>query len=394
MIDLLIDIVLAALMLLAINGYGRSLRRVVRMTFWGRAADLAFSLAFGLAFVTTLLFGISLLGWLRPSAGGVLLLGGLVLTVLHYQSLHDDIKAVLIVLGNVWRGSWFMKAALGVFLAFVLVNLFGDLAPPLEGDTTHQYLVVPRDWVAEGRYIQPTHIWASTLPGNMMQLSAWALLLRDSYPLATLITGFGMSLFFALSVYALARLVIGPQAAFLAIVAIYTMPDAAYLAQSAKVDMGWAFFEALALAAFFRWMTLHSDDETENAASWLILAGLCIGWAAGSKNQTFISIALLGLWILLRAILRRTHLSTVGAKFGTAIKDGFAFGLPRPDRGLALLSIQRNRAAQPVLSGLCFTIRGVARRDSLPSQRVGDGGLLSVDGRRILHQPVERLARP
>ncbi len=337
MIDLLLDVLIAGLVLLAIYGVGRSLRPLLPFEFWSRSADLAYALAVGLAVMTTTLFVASLVGLLVPAVGWGLLAIGLVLAALQYRQLIEDFQAFWQAIKKGWNAPWLVKIALLLGVVFALVNLIADLAPPVEGDTVHQYLLLPRYWVEAGRYVQPPQIWAATLPGNMMMMSAWALLLRDSYSLATLVTGFGMSLFFALGVYALAREYFGQGVAALAAVVIYTMPDAAYLAQSAKVDMGWAFFEVLALAAFFRWVdltqvsprklattpqsSLHEDlpplqggrvqpDGCAGGKSgcapthWLILAGACLGLAAGSKNQAMISVALLGSWAVLHQIWR------------------------------------------------------------------------------------------
>ena len=304
MIDLALDVLTAAWMLLAIYGMGRALRRLVRLPLWSHAADLAYTFAFGLGAVVTLLFALALIGWLRPLAGWLLLVGGVLLAAWQHRSLLADLRALAEVGRWGLAASWFVKAAALIALAFALLNLIADLAPPIEGDTVHQYLLVPRYWVEAGRYIQPTHIWASTLPGNMMMLSAWALLLRPGYSLATLITGLGMSALLALGVYALARLHYGRGVAALAAVVIYTVPDVGYLAQSAKVDLGWAFFETLALAAFFRWLRFPADEEALGRW-WLVLAGLCLGLAAGSKTQTLISVGLLGGWIALRQARRR-----------------------------------------------------------------------------------------
>ncbi|MGF1503524.1 MAG: glycosyltransferase family 39 protein [Anaerolineae bacterium] len=310
---MILDLLLAALVLLAIYGVGRALRRFVPLGFWGRGSDLAFALAFGLGALTLLLFGFSLLGLLRPWLGWLLIIIGVGLAVLHWRALLEDAAAAANALRSIWQGGWFAKAVLLIMVGFVLTNLLADLAPPVEGDSVHQYLLLPTVWVEEGRYVQPTHIWAATLPGSMMMLSAWGLLLRDSFSLATLITCFGMSLFFALGVYALARRFVPQGAAMLASAAAYTMPDAAYLAQSAKVDMGWALFEALTLAALFRFF--DEDDDPR----WLVLSGVMLGLAAGSKNQVPLSIALLGLWLVGRMLVQHG--------IGRALRSGFTFGL-------------------------------------------------------------------
>ncbi len=320
MIDLLTDLVLAALILLAIYGVGRTLRPLVGLKAWCRAADLAFALALGLGTLVTALFVLALLGLLLPAMGWGLVVLGVALAAAHIRNLRQDVTAIWLLVGQLRGASWFVRLAALLATCFLIMNLAADLAPPIEGDTVNQYLLVPREWVAAGRYIQPAYIWASTLPGNMMMLSAWALLIRPSFSLATLVTGFGMSLFLCLSIYALSRLYFGRAAAALAMVAAYTMPDAGYLAQSAKVDMGWAFFEVLALAAFLHWLD-RRDSGAARADGWLIVAGVCLGWAAGSKNQTLISIALLGIWLVARLIRRRDWrgLARNSAAFGIAI---------------------------------------------------------------------------
>jgi 4-amino-4-deoxy-L-arabinose transferase-like glycosyltransferase len=316
MIDLLLDLLLTVLIGLAIYGLGRSVRTSIRLPFWSRAADLACALGFGLGAYTLLLFGLGLLGLFYPLVGWILLIGGVGLTFgLHRQALREDLLAVATTLRQSWDQGGFSRVWLALLAAMILINLSGDLAPPVEGDTVHQYLLTPRLWVEAGRYYQPTHIWAASLPGSMMMLSGWALLLRPSFSLASLVTGLLMSLFFALAVYALGRRFLPSGAALLAVMAVYTMPDAAYLAQSAKVDMGWIFFETLCLAAYFAWM--DSEDEGERRR-WLILAGLWLGWAAGSKNQTYISIALLGIWLLGHSLIK--------AGFVKAIQNGLTFG--------------------------------------------------------------------
>jgi 4-amino-4-deoxy-L-arabinose transferase-like glycosyltransferase len=344
MIDLLLDLLIAGLVLLAIYGTGRALRPLLPFDFWSRSADLAYALGLGLAVMTTTLFIVSLIDLLIPLVGWILLIIGLALAGWQYRQLIADATAFWQAVKQGIGASWLVKIALLLGVIFALVNLIADLAPPVEGDTVHQYLLLPRYWVDAGRYFQPTHIWAATLPGNMMMLSAWALLLRDSFSLATLITGFGMSLFFALGVYALARAYFGRGAAALAAVAITTMPDAAYLAQSAKVDMGWAFFEVLTLAAFFKWLDLTQvsisrgarpcaptrgfisdegrlQDRVAHPDRWLILAGACLGLAAGSKNQALISVALLGSWLILHQAIRGDWRGLIRASlaFGGAI---------------------------------------------------------------------------
>ncbi|GAB4478111.1 MAG: hypothetical protein Kow00124_22070 [Anaerolineae bacterium] len=332
MLDLLIDLLITSVILLAIYGAGSGLRPLLPLRPPNRPTELAIRLALGLGAITTLLFGLALIGWLIPIAGWTLLGVGLLLALRHIRPLATDMKAAYQVVRETLRQSGFAWVLLGLTLAFVLVNLVADLAPATEADTVQQYLLLPRYWVDSGHYTQPAHIWAATLPGNMMMLSAWALLLRPAnFALPQLVTGFGMSLFFMLGVYTLARLYYERGAALFAVSAAYVMPSVGYLATSAKVDMGWAFFETLTLLAFFRWLDLTVDSEKaplheDPPLMWLALAGLCLGWAIGSKNQPF-SIPLLGLWLVIHLAARRRWRSLWNSAlvFGLAV---LAAGFP------------------------------------------------------------------
>jgi hypothetical protein len=300
MIDTLIDIGLAGVMLLAIYGVGCAVWRLVPLRAWSASADLALALASGIGTISTVLFALALIGMLRVWAAWGIVIIGIGLALWQWRAIRDDARSALRVVRDAWGASWFGRAALMIAAIFILMNVVGDLVPPLEGDTVHQYLLTSREWAAVGRYVQPAHIWASTLPGNMMMISAWALVLGGTFSLAALVIGFGFSLFFAAAVYALARQYFEPIPALLGAIVAYTMPDVGYLAQSAKVDMGWAFFEVLALAAFFRWMDASRPISSDAGWDWLGASGALLGLAAGSKNQTFISIALLGAWLVLR----------------------------------------------------------------------------------------------
>ncbi|NDJ51535.1 MAG: hypothetical protein GYB68_00450 [Chloroflexi bacterium] len=305
MLTLLLDFVLTLAILLAIYGIGRLIRPLVRLDFWSHAAEMAVTFALGLGTSATILFVAALLGGLVPLTAWIMLASGLLIHTVKYRALVQDAEHIGNALRGLWQGPPIVRGVLLVGIAFVLMNLIADFAPPMEGDTTHQYLLTVRYWVDSGRNYQPTHIWASPLPGNILFMSAWGLLLNDSFSLASLISGWGMSLLFALSVYSLARLYFDRGVAALAALIAYSMPDTIYLAQSAKVDMGWAFFEVLALAFFFRWIDVSKPDTGDEGLPWLILSGVFIGLAAGSKNQTYISIALLGTWLIMRGVLRR-----------------------------------------------------------------------------------------
>jgi len=298
MLNSLLNLGLLALGALALYGLGAAIFRATRLTLWAVSARLAYALAFGLGALVLALYVLGLVGWLTPLAGWTLLAIGLALLPLSAPLTREVIGALRARARQMRGAHWGVWALVGLFAVQAGLHVVADLAPPLEGDTVTSYLLTPRYWVEAGRYWQPSHLWAATLPGNMMMLSAWGLLLHG-YSLSTLLTGFLMSLYLPLAVYALARIHFGARAGLLAATVIFLMPDATYLAESGKVDLGWAFFEALALAALLRWST-----EDTPAPRWLVLAGVCSGLAVGSKIQAVQSLPFLAGWIVVVGLRR------------------------------------------------------------------------------------------
>ncbi len=332
MLPIVADVTLLLLMMAALYGYGVMLRVRVPLNFWNRAAGLAFTYGFGTALTATMLFAASLLGLYQPWLAWGLLISGLSLMVLYWEILAQDLQALWGLLRKALHMPWYVRVLLLLAVVWGLLNLLGGIAPPTEGDTVHQYLLLPRYWVEAGQYVQPTHIWAATLPGNAMLLSGWGLLLRPSFSTATLLVAFGASLMVAVALYALARLFFNQISSLLAVVFLYTMPDAAYLAQSGKVDMLWALFEILALTAFLRWFTLAgaAGNETREGWRWLLFAGLFAGLAAGTKVQAFISVLLLMLWLVVFSVVRgqfRRLAQRLALFLGLTATGGFPFYL-------------------------------------------------------------------
>lgn len=332
MFAILSDLILVLFMALAVYGFGMPIRLRVPITFWNTAAAVAFTFGFG-AFVTaSVLFALSLVGLFTAAVGWSLLIIGLLLTTLHLRTLRSDLISAWNLAKQAARQPWLFRILLLLGVAWVLLNIIGDIAPPNEGDTVHQYMLLPRYWVEAGRYVQPTHIWAATLPGNAMLIAGWAMLLSPSFSVATLLVAFGSSIMVAIALYALARLYFNPMVGLMAVVFFYTMPDAAYLAQSGKVDMLWALFEILALASFLKWFSEAGAEGVESREGWrwLLLAGLFAGIAAGTKIQAFISVLLLTLWLIVFSVVRgqpQQLAKRVAVFLGLTVAGGFPFYL-------------------------------------------------------------------
>jgi len=298
------------------------------------SARLAYTLAFGLGAAVMVLFGLGLFAMLTPLAAWALLLGGLALLPLSLPLIHEAVVALRFRAGQMKSAHWGLWALVGLCAIQAVMHAVADLAPPLEGDTVTQYMLTARYWADAERYWQPDHVWASPLPGHLMMLSTWGILLRRplggsplyGFSLASLLAGFLMSLFLPLAIYALARTHYGGRVGLVAAAILFLMPDATYLAESGKVDLGWAFSEALALASLLHW-SLTPDPSQEphprpfsileggarGEVSWLIVGGAMTGLALGSKSQAVLSLPFLAGWIAVIAWRRGGAVGTLRA---------------------------------------------------------------------------------
>ena len=121
----------------------------------------------------------------------------------------------------------------------------------------------------------------------MMMLSALGLLMSSDV-ISQFLTGFLMVAMVAGAIYVLGRRYFSFGAAVCAATFFYLIPEVyRFLVRSAKVDLGWAFFEVLALTALFAWR------EQREHPRWLVLAGVFSGLALGTKYIALINLLLI-----------------------------------------------------------------------------------------------------
>jgi len=159
--------------------------------------------------------------------------------------------------------------------AFGVVYFLSCLAPPIDGDTLHSYLHVPRQFVDAARIINLPYEVHANVPLNIQMLSAMALLVSGD-ELAQLVAGFTMLAGCCLILLVLGRRYLNVHAGLLASLLFASMICVSSLAPTAKVNLGWAFFELASLYCLARWWS------GEQLRSWLLLAGLLAGLALGT----------------------------------------------------------------------------------------------------------------
>ena len=175
------------------------------------------------------------------------------------------------------------------------LNFLSCLAPVLGNDPLVYHLALPKAYLREGSlfYLPLTH-WG--YPQLIEMLYTWAFLVSDP-PLAQLIHwSFGLLTVFALIQFGKRHLSL--KTGVLAAVLFYSMIMVPSLSVYADTDLGFAFFQWMALYAFVNWT--HSDSRRD-----LMASAMFAGFAAGCKYPGALCIPVLLLAVLVRCLTRR-----------------------------------------------------------------------------------------
>lgn len=289
----MVEILLMVWIFLASFGSGAFFLRLFPNSYF-MLDHFVFSTGLGFGSITLIMMILGFLGlWYTP----VIYILLIILTLIGLANIksligrirYQDIK-------RTWGSCSKFSVLIGlILLGHVLVNLIGDLAPPVNGDTIGGYLVWPKLWVQNhGIYEIHDRPW-SFMPANTQMLSSLGLLLKND-ALSQLLVGFLMSVLGCLTVYGIARKHFANEASLLAAAIFYCTPVIIWLSYSAKVDLVMAFFELLALYAFVNFF--YEEDE-KRAFNWVLLSAVFCGFSIGTKLFAFSSV-IIGFGVVIR----------------------------------------------------------------------------------------------
>lgn len=185
---------------------------------------------------------------------------------------------------------WAIYLALG---GFAIVYLLSTMAPPLDGDTLHSYLDIPRQYLDAGGIIPLPYELHATLPMNIQMLSALALIVAGD-EVAQMLAGFTMATGAALVIFILGRRHLSREIGMLAALLFYSTNVVQGLVPTTKVNLGWAFFDLLAVYAVCRW----AFDQVPRDC-WILAAGVFSGIALGTQYPAGFTSVLLALAIVM-----------------------------------------------------------------------------------------------
>jgi hypothetical protein len=301
--------VLAALLVIAL-GVGRRLLRAV--PFEGGLEEGLFATALGLGLLAYATLALGLTGLLGRPALVALLTAAAALT---WREIVAMLAGALQGVRR-WRDVPPSRSeTLGLVLGTTLVaaEIVMVFAPPVGGDQTKYQLVYPRLWAEAHRLVATPWSFWGYLQYLMNMLFTAAFVLRGDVLARLLNDAFGVLL--AFTVFALGRRVFSRQTGVWAALLFVTMPLTATLMIRAWVEFTLTAYAVLAVIALLGW-------RRSGARTWLALAAVMAGFAAGTKLIGLLVPALIGLAVLAH-VVRRGGAAALGAGLTTLV----AFGL-------------------------------------------------------------------
>ena len=231
--------------------------------------------------------------------------------------------------------------------AILAVELLLCLAPPVSRDALIHHLAIPKLWIRHGGWFETPWAQFSYFPMNVDLLYLVSLMFgNDALPaLIHLLFGWGTGYL----VYRYLRDREGRAWGLLGLLVFASTPMVIRLSVTAYVDLGLVFFTTASVLAYLHWR-----DDGYGEAKWLILSAACMGLAAGTKYNAFIS------WIFLNGAVCFLYARDTGKQL-QAVRWGGLFFLV----ALAVVSpwliknlILKGNPVYPLMDGLFTFIHG------------------------------------
>ncbi|HMH50838.1 MAG TPA: phospholipid carrier-dependent glycosyltransferase [Candidatus Acidoferrum sp.] len=290
---------------LTVLAYAVGRRLTARLPFGSAAESIALSITLGLGTLAMLTFALGLLGLLQRWAVGGVLLAAL---AVGWPALPGRLS-VLSALAALERKP--ALVVLGGFAAAVVVPLVMlALYPPLAGDATSFHLAAPKLHIAAERVHLTPYLRFPIFP--MLNEMLFALMLLFAGDVAAQLVQCLTMLLVALLLYAWGDALRSPAGGLWAAALWLGSPLVVTFGTIAFIDSGLTLFVTASAYAFFKWM---SEGGTRG---WLLLSGVCAGFAAGAKYSALFFVAVFGLAVAYRSARERrwTPLLTFGLAAG------------------------------------------------------------------------------
>ncbi len=184
--------------------------------------------------------------------------------------------------------------------------------PPVSRDALTHHLFVPRLYLEHGEIYEIPTIPFSYYPMNLDLLYMIPLYLGND--ILPKYIHFSFALLTALLIYKYLKTRISKNYGLLGALFFLSIPIIVKLSITVYVDLGLMFFSTAALLLLLRWL------RNEYRLRYLLLAGICCGFAAGTKYNGLVTLFLLSLFTPVLYIRSRQ-----GARGSSGKAIGYAF---------------------------------------------------------------------
>jgi hypothetical protein len=268
------NLALGALTWMGAAGWGCALRRRLAGAGSPCAECFVLNAALGFGMLSLALLALAAAGLYTPTVlrwtWGAGVLGGGTLCWLSWYQVREE-------LGERRPGGPLVWAVWALIAFIAAGNLLAALAPEVFYDSLVYHLALPQLYLLRGGLsATPENIY-SGLPMGVQMLYGMALSLSGDDLAAFLHAFFGLMT--AVGLFAVLRRIAGPRAGALAALLFYACPLVVYASWACGVDLASAFYIMAALGA----LTGSTGGAPERAGGRSVLAGLLVGFAAGTK---------------------------------------------------------------------------------------------------------------
>jgi 4-amino-4-deoxy-L-arabinose transferase-like glycosyltransferase len=181
------------------------------------------------------------------------------------------------------------KLLLLSFLLIFTLTLFQALTPPWDYDGLMYHLQGPRIFLNAGKILPLPDTWGANGPFTIEMLYMFGL--RFGSDTFAKLLHMSYAVLLVLATFTFGRRFLGRAGGWIAAAILVAIPIFPLWASWAYADMAWALYEFLSIYALIVWiMTLRRE--------WLVLSGLAMGLALGSKYLALGSAAMLGLVVI------------------------------------------------------------------------------------------------
>lgn len=268
-------------------------------------------LALGVGILGYSVTALGLLGQLRTTWVAVLLAAMAAALGRELSSLVQGVARALRGLPQAWAAAPAIgRAFLVLAIPIGLLALVQALAPPWDYDGLMYHLAGPQRFLQAGRLYPDTDNWYINGPFTLEMVFAVGMTFGDD--IFPRLVHFATGILLMGATYAAGRRWLGERGGWIAAAVLLSVPTLPIWASFAYIDLGWSLYEFLALFAVLRWVE-HQQRR------WLVLGGLLLGLALGSKYLALMGFVLLLALIGLRALQQGAR-QTLAALL--------AFGLP------------------------------------------------------------------